>query len=261
MWRAFRSEIIRLKRPSVLLIGIGLMAVFGALATFVSFSAAGTTGTGPAAYFPPVEALEQPGGFALGLVLGSQLIGIVALSVWAIAVASDYSTGMIRLLVQAEPKRWRLLMGKFGALLVITVIGTAVATLAATGMAYAIAPSFEISTAEWNTDMATTLWEAFRNLTFSTIVWGVFGSTIATITRSSGISIGAGIGYLVVFETMLQGIASDAAEWLPGGILTALNAGGTPNVEFAQAAALAAAYALIGIVISVAISWRREIVY
>ena len=32
-------------------------------------------------------------------------------SLWAIGTASDYPTGLIRLLAQAEPRRWRLIVG------------------------------------------------------------------------------------------------------------------------------------------------------
>ena len=90
MLRATKSELIRLKRPSFLIGGIGVMTVFGALSTFIAFSGAGTTGPGPAALFPSVGALAANDGFVAGLGLGSQLMGIVALSLWAIAVASDY---------------------------------------------------------------------------------------------------------------------------------------------------------------------------
>ena len=79
MFRAIKSELIRLKRPSFLVGGIGLMALLGALATFISFEGAGTTGAGPAAYFPSEAALAANDGFVAGLALGSQLLGIVAL--------------------------------------------------------------------------------------------------------------------------------------------------------------------------------------
>ena len=120
MMRVIKSELIRLLRPSFIVGGIGLMAAFGVLATVIGFSAAGQSGAGPAQYFPSEMALAASDGFVSGLALASNLVGIVALAFWAIAVASDYGSGLIRLLVQAEPKRYRLLMGKLGALLVFT---------------------------------------------------------------------------------------------------------------------------------------------
>ena len=261
MLGAIKSELIRLKRPSFLVGGIGLMAVFGALATFIAFSGAGQTGAGPAALFPSEAALVASNGFVSGLGLGSQLMGIVALSLWAIAVASDYQTGLIRLLVQAEPNRGKLLVGKIAALLALTLVGTLLATLSAAGVAHLLASTFGISTSAWGTDTLTTLLEAYRNLSLSTIAWGVIGFTIATASRSAGVSIAAGIGWIVVFEVMLQGVASDIADKMPGATLAALAAGGTANTEFGTALALAGLYTLVGVVIAGVITYRREITY
>jgi len=261
MLRAIKSELIRLKRPSFLIGGIGVMTVFGALSTFIAFSGAGTTGPGPASLFPSVEALAANDGFVAGLGLGSQLMGIVALSLWAIAVASDYQTGLIRLLVQAEPSRIRLLLGKVTALLLLTLVGTLLAVLAAAGTAYLMAPAFDISTSAWSTNTLTTILEAYRNLSLSAIVWGIIGFTIATLSRSSGVSIAAGIGWIVVFEVMLQGVAADLADKMPGAMLAALAAGGTANIEFGTAVGLAALYALAGMVIAGVVTVRREITY
>jgi len=261
MLRVVKSELIRLWRPSLLVGGIGLMALFGALSTLISFVGAGTTGAGPAAYFPTEAALAANDGMVAGLALGSQLLGIVALSLWAIALASDYQTGMIRLLVQAEPRRIKLLAGKVLALVVFTLVGTLAATLLAVGAAYLLAPALDISTSAWSTSTLGTLLEAYGRLSLSTMVWGVIGLTLATVTRSAGVSIAAGIGWVVVFETMLQGVATNLADKMPGAMLTALAAGGTSAVGFRTAILLAAVYTLVGLGIAGLITHRREIIY
>ncbi len=261
MLRAIQSELIRLRRPSFVVGGIGLMAAFGALATVIGFSAAGQTGAGPAQYFPSEAALAASDGFVSGLALASNLVGIIALAFWSIAVASDYGSGLIRLLVQAEPRRYRLVVGKLTALLAFTLAGTLAATLAAAGTAYLIAPAMDVSRSAWDSGTVTTLLEAFRNLSLSTVVWGVIGYTIATLTRSAGVSIALGVGYVVVFENMLLAVAKDAADWLPGATLTSLATGGTPTIGFSTALALGAAYAVAGIIVSWLIVARREITY
>ena len=73
MFRALKSELIRLKRPSFLVGGIGLMALLGALATFISFEGAGTTGAGPAAYFPSEAALAAKDGLVAGMCPGQDI--------------------------------------------------------------------------------------------------------------------------------------------------------------------------------------------
>jgi len=93
------------------------------------------------------------------------------------------------------------------------------------------------------------------------MVWGVIGLTLATVTRSAGVSIAAGIGWVVVFETMLQGVATNLADKMPGAMLTALAAGGTSAVGFRTAILLAAVYTLVGLGIAGLITHRREIIY
>ena len=260
MLRVLKSELIRLRRPSFLA-AIALMGLFGALATVISFAGAGTTGAGPAAYFPSEEALAAKDGLVSGLALGGTLLGIVALALWAIATATDYQTGLIRLLVQAQPSRIKLLAGKVVALVLLTLVGSLAATLAAVGSAYLVAPMLDVSTSAWGEGSVTTVLEAFRNLAAATTVWGIIGLTIATLTRSAGVSIAIGIGWVVVFETMLQGVATDLADKMPGAMLTALAAGGTAHIAFGTAILLAAIYTVVGLAIAGAVARRREITY
>ena len=260
MLRVLKSELIRLSRPSFLAGGIGGMAAFGAISTFIGFAAAGKSGPGPGAYIPSEAALAAPDGYAAGLMLAANVIGIIALSLWAIATASDYSTGLIRLLAQAEPRRWRLIVGKVLALVLFTLAGTFAATLAACGAALVCAPVFDVSTAAW-ADVLPTLVQSFRNLALSATVWGTLGMVIALLTRSSGVAISVGIGYLVVFENMIIAAATDASDWLLGATLTALAAGGTSTIAFESALQLGAAYLVGGILISVAVTHFREITY
>jgi hypothetical protein len=54
---------------------------------------------------------------------------VIVLALWAIAAATDYSTGLIRVVVQAYPKRVRLLAGKIAALASFTVMAATIAYL------------------------------------------------------------------------------------------------------------------------------------
>jgi ABC-type transport system involved in multi-copper enzyme maturation permease subunit len=260
MLRVLKSELIRLNRPSFLAGGIGGMAAFGAISTVIGFAAAGKTGVGPGQYIPSEAALAAPDGYAAGLLLAANLIGIIALSFWAIATASDYSTGLVRLLAQAEPRRWRLIVGKVLALVLFTLAGTLAATVAAYLTAQVCAPVFDVSTSAW-ADLLPTLFESFRNMALSATVWGVLGMVIALLARSSGVAIAIGIGYLVVFENMIVAVATDASDWLLGSTLTALAAGGTPGISFESALQLGAAYLVGGILIAIGVMHFREITY
>ena len=57
------------------------------------------------------------------------MAGVILLALWAIAIATDYSTGLIRILVQAQPNRIKLMAGKILALAVFTLLAATVTAL------------------------------------------------------------------------------------------------------------------------------------
>lgn len=259
MYGAIKSELIRIARPSFLYGGLGIIAGFASLVTIFVFTSAGDAG-GPLRAFPSAAELAASDGFVATLTTLSGLVGVVTLAFWAIAVATDYDTGLVRLLTQAEPNRLRLLAGKVGALALFTVTSTFLATLVATLTAYPMAWVADVSTAAWGADMFVEFLAAWGNLTLAALVWGAVGLAIAVATRSAGTAIAAGIGYLLVVENLLGIVAEDVVDYLPGGILSAVAAGGTATVAYGTALALAAVYGLTAIGSSAAIFRRREIV-
>ena len=140
MIRVVRSELTRLGSPSLLLGGIGLMTFFGLLATVVVFVTAGSgSATLPGTQNITVAMLEAPDGMFAGLQTFAGMLGIVALVVWALSATTDVSSGLIRLLVQAEPRRLLLLGGKIVALVVFTCAATLVATVIVLPMVLVVA--------------------------------------------------------------------------------------------------------------------------
>jgi ABC-2 type transport system permease protein len=134
MRQPFRSELIRIWRPSFLFGGIGVMAGFAALVSiFIFTSATNTPVSGPPALEQgrgayTVAQIASPDGFLTPLGTVSSLAGVILLALWAIAMATDYSTGLIRILVQAEPKRIKLMWGKILALAVFTLLAATITT-------------------------------------------------------------------------------------------------------------------------------------
>jgi ABC-type transport system involved in multi-copper enzyme maturation permease subunit len=129
--RELRSELTRLNRRAIWLGWWGLMAVFAVLINSLIYTIAADgsapPGGGPGVSFAGVETLESASGLVAGVASASSMFGVVMFAFWAIATSSDYSTGLIRLLAAAQPHRWRLLLGKVGALLLFTAIATTVA--------------------------------------------------------------------------------------------------------------------------------------
>ena len=150
MIRALRSELTRLRNPTLILGGIGLMVFFGLLSTTIVFY---TVGSGSAALLNTggisLPALEASDGMFAGLQSFVGMLGIVALVVWAMGATTDYSSGLIRLIVQAEPSRWRLLLGKVVALTAFTCVATLVTVVVVVPVAPAVADLTGVSTDAW----------------------------------------------------------------------------------------------------------------
>lgn len=256
--RVTRSEARRLRRPSFAGVGFALLVFFAAMTASVTFLAGGQIGPGGA--FGTQIDLASPEGIVAGLATGADIFGIVVLALWATAAASDYSTGWVRIIVQAEPRRGRLFAGKLLALTAYTVIGTAAVGTVSVGSAPILARAAGVSTAAWSTGIVGTILSAWVNVTMAVLVWGVIGVAIATVTRSATAAVAGGIGYMMVVEGLL-GMVLDTqiTTYLPGSVLNALASGGTAALAYGAAILLASLYALAALAIAAGTFRRRDI--
>jgi hypothetical protein len=261
----FRSELIRIWRPSFLFGGIGTMAGFAALVSIFIFTSAKNApaishppvGQGPG--FATVAELARPGGFLTALATVSSLAGVVLLVLWAIAVANDYSTGLIRILVQAQPRRITLLTGKIVALAVFTLLATTVTAVVVVVIARPLARLEGIQVQAWKTDFASHVLEGYFDFTVAALVWGLIGLMLAVLTRSSALAIGLGIGFLLVVEGLITIVAPGARSYLPGGTLNTLASGGNAQLAWGSAFGLAIAYGVIATAVSLFTFRMRDI--
>ncbi|WP_104102350.1 hypothetical protein [Cryobacterium sp. M96] len=261
--RELRSELTRLNRRGIWLGWLGLMAVFAVLINTVIYTIAANgsapPGGGPGVAFPSMATLESSSGIVAGVSSAASMFGVITLSFWAIATASDYSTGLIRLLAAAQPHRWRLLLGKIGALLIWTVLATTVAVVVNLAAALPSAEAAEISTDFWMDDLVSEIARAWLTSFSASVVWGIIGLVLALLSRSSAIAISVGVGWVLLIETIIKTASSDAGQWLPGTTLTALAQGGTDDLSFAGAVLIGCIYAAVGLIIGLVIFIRRPI--
>jgi ABC-type transport system involved in multi-copper enzyme maturation permease subunit len=262
MWSAFRSEIVRLRRPRLLFGWFGLTALCALMTSQVMFGvvAEGTAPkNGPGVVFPTLEILTSAKGIVAGLSMSSSMFGVITLSFWAIAVATDYSTGLMRLLVSAQPRRWKLLGGKVLALAILTAVATTVATLVTVAAAVPAAQSAGVSTAAWGSDLGAVVLGAWINCYGTLLVWGIIGLTLAGVTRSSAIAISIGAGYVLLAESLVRQAFGDASSWLLGSTLSALAAGGNEVLPYRQAGAMGLVYAGAGLTIALVVFTLRDV--
>lgn len=260
---AVASELIRTRRKGIVLGWFGLTALAAVLINTVMFQVVqgGTAAPagGPGVTFPTAAALAQPSGLVAGMSAAASMFGVITLSFWAVVTATDYQTGLIRLLVAAQPRRRRLLTGKILALVVWTAAASAAALLVNVVVAPVAAHGSGIDVSAWGQDLPATLLKAWADLFCAQVVWGVIGLAVAVGTRSSAIAVSAGIGYVLVVESVVKAAAGHAGDWLPGGTLAALAQGGNPDLSYGAALALGAAYTLVGIAVAQTVLSRRDI--
>lgn len=265
MIAAFRSEWIKLGRRNFMLGGFGTVIGLAVLLTILGLLNAdadpATVGGPPGGFGGGVE-LESATGWLSGLGQAASFIGIVALALFAANIAGEFSTGSIRVLLTTQPRRQQFLSGRILALGAFLVLAILYASIASALVVFPLAAIKDIDTAAWTTPEAIGSGLSLCvNVTLATMVYGLFGIILGMITRSSAISIAAGVAYFLLGETLLlQPLWDQADQWLPAGVLSALIAGGNDTVTYAAAFALAAAYAAITWSIAAIVLHRRDIV-
>lgn len=265
MINAFRSEWIKLGRRNFIVGGFGTMIGFAVLLTVTAVLTAdadpGTVTAGPPGGFGGGVDLESAGGFLAGLDQAASFLGIITLALFAANIAAEFSTGSIRVLLTTQPRRARMLGGKILALGAFVVLAVLYAAIVSAAIAFLIAGSQGVDTAAWTTGEAIGAGlSIYVNVTMAAFVYGLFGAMLGMVTRSSAISIAAGVAYFLLGETLLlQPLWDQAEQWLPAGVLTAFASGGTDTVTYGNAALLAAAFAVATWAVTAVVLDRRDI--
>lgn len=263
MTGAFVSEWIKLRRRAMLLWGVGGGMFFAVLATVVTVERAVRTPT----FFNEGHGfritfaqLEAPDGLVHGVVDVSTLIGVVALCLFAGSFATEYSQGTMRNLLVREPRRVRLLSGKFLALAVFIGLAVVVEILVSSVVAEVLAPGRGIGTAAWTSGAGLRdLGQATLHVFLASVGYGVIGTALGVALRSPGVAIGLGVAYLLPVEAIVVGVIwSDGDRWLPGQLLFALAHGGSSDTSYGHALVTLAVYVVLIAVATLALFSRRD---
>jgi ABC-2 type transport system permease protein len=206
-----------------------------------------------------VASVDLRAGIVEAVKSANNFLGIVVVAWVAIAVAGDYSSGLIRLLVQAEPRRWRLMAGKLAVLVGLTIGAAALATAVSVVASPLVAGANDVSTARWGVDSIGPIAETFVNLSLGLLVWAALGYIIAMLTRSIPAAIAGAIGYGLVVENILIAVREDLQGWLPGSTIQALIAEGNDAMSYQRALVLALGYGIVAVAVSFAVFQRRDI--
>lgn len=228
--RIFRAEWRKLRRPTLFFGSMGAVVSVTALVVSLLFLLIDSeTGNADRGERITREILALPSGISVGFSSSAGLLGIVALCVFAAQTAQEYTYGTLRSLLVREPRRIRLLLGKYAAMGFFALITVLVSAITSVLVAFVLAGTAEVSTSAWTTSGAwTNLLETFVNVLISTFGYGTIGMVLGLLLRSPISSISIGVGWLFIVESILSIAWSPSGNWLPGSLLSVVANGGSP---------------------------------
>jgi ABC-2 type transport system permease protein len=273
---AFASEFYKLRRPGILLGCFGLIVGMSLLIATILFltakpqaqlvaDALANAGQ-PSRTGLSFETLEKPDGYATAFQFAGQIIGVVALVVFAQNFGAEYGQGTLKMLLAREPRRIRILGAKLAALAVLVVAAVLAAFVLQTALVAGLAHIKGLDTSQWWTAQSAldgTL--LVLRVAGAALAWGSMGTFLAVLLRAAPPAIGIGIGYTLLVEGILAFALKGATKWLPGQALTSFVAWGTPRTPGeallppAWASAAVALYAVAFVVAAATLLSRRDV--
>ena len=197
----------------------------------------------------------------------------IALILGSLAVGSEYGWATFKTVLTQRPGRTDLFCGKLLAL------GLVLALLVVLTLATGAASSFVVAMLAGAPLNGPPVGELLRALGAGFLilaVWGALGALLATLLKSTALSIGIGLVYSLVLETIIFNLPirnqsfTDAREFFPGQNSSALAdsfseqastgfAPPTPQIDGAQAALVLLAYTAAFIVLAALVFRRRDV--
>ncbi|MEJ7813567.1 MAG: ABC transporter permease subunit [Rubrobacter sp.] len=203
----------------------------------------------------------------------SNLGAPIALILGALAVGSEYGWTTFKTILTQRPGRLALFFGKLLALGIVLALLVVLTFAAGAASGYVIA-GLESAPAGW--PAAGELARALGAGGLILAVWAALGVLLATLLRSTALSIGIGLVYSLVLETIIFSLPipneafRDAREFFPGQNSTFLAdsfsrqtqagfAPPEPPVDASQAALVLLAYAAAFVLLAALVFRRRDV--
>ena len=259
--RIFFAEWRKLRRPTLLLGTLGAVAFFSVLVSSLLFLMIDSpNGNGDRGIRITREMLSLPSGATQAFSSIGNLLGIIALCVFAAQTAQEYSLGTLRNLLVRQPGRIRLLVGKLASMKVFAIIMTLVSAVISIGVSYVLAGGKDVNTTLWfNSDGRLEIAKTLLNVFISILGFGIIGMVLGILLRSPISSISLGVLWLLIVENIVGAVKSSTLQWLPGNQLGTIAVGGTESVSYTHALSLSGLYVGIALVIATVLFTRRDV--
>jgi hypothetical protein len=243
-----RSEWVKLRRPAYLWVPFGLTIAFTLLFTILPILNAvavpdGKSGERHEALISDFTGVHG----AVKSVTGIYgLIAMIALVIFAAAVATEYTNGTIRNLLIREPRRVRLMLLRWLALVSWTALLVLVFIAVGIVAGLVTMKTQGYSTSQWfESDGLTHIGATVLYLWLALSLFATFGAILALVLKTPVAAIGIGIAWFLIVENLLGALVSGTNDWLPGNIITSVAHGGTDAHGFWDALALIAGYVAV----------------
>ncbi|MDP9396492.1 MAG: ABC transporter, partial [Actinomycetota bacterium] len=115
------------------------------------------------------------------------------------------------------------------------------------------------TTAWWTSDGLTSAAVGYLNALLAAAFFGVAGTALGVLVRSTPVALAAGIAWMGPLEHLVQKASGTATRVLPGLLFDAVARGGVPDVGYSQALLTATAYAGIALLVAFASFARRDV--
>ena len=261
MLNVAKAELRKLRRPTLLISTILVVAALTALFTSIVFLRANSgQGNGLRGEIISPLTLSQAAGLVYGFKIVSFFLGITALCVFASQTAQEYSLGTLRNLLVRQPSRMKILFGKYLSMITFGIALVFLDALVAIGTSYLLAPHAKVSTTAWFTSSGfSLLGRTFVNVLLTTIAFGTFGMILGLLFRSPISAIATGVIWSLILENILSAVVSSTQKWLPGQNFDNIAQGGAINVSYRWSLALSAGYLVAGFTVVAILFKRRDV--
>jgi len=256
-----RAELRKLRRPTLLVSTILVVAALTALFTSIVFLRANSgQANGQRGEIISPAILSSPLGLVYGFKIVSFFLGITALCVFASQTAQEYTLGTLRNLLVRQPSRMKILFGKYLSMIIFAIALVFLDAVVAIGVSYGLAPHAKATTTAWFTATALSLLgRTFLNVLLTTLAFGTFGMILGLLFRSPISAIATGVIWSLILETILGGVVSSTQKWLPGQNFDNIAQGGSNTVSYQWSLGISALYLSVGFAIVAILFKRRDV--
>ena len=261
MFNVVKAELRKLRRPTLFFGTMGAALFFtGLITSFIYLMIDSPQGNGDRGVRITREMLSLSNGATYSFSSIGNLLGIIALCVFAAQTAQEYSLGTLRNLLVRQPGRIRLLVGKLASMKVFAVIMTLVSAVISIGVSYALAGGKDVNTTLWfNSDGRLEIAKTLLNVFISILGFGIIGMVLGILLRSPISSISLGVLWLLIVENIVGAVKASTLQWLPGNQLGTIAVGGTETISYTHALSLSGLYVGVALIIATVLFTKRDV--